>query len=211
MTQTDPNAEPNANPNPAPAADPNAAPVTPSEDLKPLTEAEIASMSTEEITAHAEKLEEQVKNRKQQTPDQIRENQVRRLQKVQERAFEKNDTTTAPEAKKEIAQADLLTLGKTDFELGSKEQQVLQWYVENGKVASYKEAMNHPAVKAELEAIKAEGNAAAVIDENDPDDVKLRTKKEAIANARATGEVPEDPELRKALVEDNISRMSALK
>lgn len=211
MTQQDPNADPNKVQDHAPAADPKPNPETPSEELKPLTDEEIASMTTEEITAHAEKFEEQVKNRKQQTPEQIRENQVRRLQKAQERTFEKNETTTAPEAKKEVAQADLLTLAKTDFELGSKEQQTLQWYVENGKVASYKEAMTHPAVMAELEAIKAEGNAAAVIDENDPDDVKLRTKKEAIANARATGEVPEDPEIRKALVEDNLSNMSALR
>jgi hypothetical protein len=212
MTQQDPNKNPNADPNKKPDQNPD----SPSADLKPLTEEEMASMTTEEITAHAEKLEAQIKGGKKQSPDQIRENQVRRALKAQERFFNKDSNTDsddddAPQGEKPVAQGDLLTLAKTGFELGSDKQKVLQWYVESGRVKTYAEALNHPAVKAELEAIDAESNAAAVIDENDPDDVKLRTKKEAIANARATGEVPEDPEIRKALVEDNLSNMSALR
>lgn len=217
MTQQDPNANPNDDQNKGgtpPAGDQK--PDLSSGDLKPLTDEQIASMTTEEITEHAEKFEAQVKARKQQTPDQIRDNQIIRLKKAQERTFESNDPNTVPKdqvkpAEKQVSQADILTLAKTDIELGSKEQQTLQWYVENGKVKSYAEALNHPAVKAELEAIKAESDATAVINENDPDDVKLRTKKEAVANARATGEIPEDPEIRKALVDDNLSRMSSLR
>jgi len=201
------------NPNTDQNADQNA---DSSNDLKQLTETELESMSTDEITAHAEKLEVQVKESNKQSPDQIRDNQVKRLQKAQEKAFNSESSNNAPEDKssetKQVAQGDLLTLSrKTEFELDSDEQKVLQWYVENGKVKNYAEALDHPAVKAELEALQADGNATAVIDENDPDDVKLRTKKEAIANARATGEVPEDPEIRKALVDDNLSNMSALR
>jgi len=186
-----------------------------SQDLKPLTDTEMESMSTEEITAYAEKLEGQVKEGKKQTPDEIRENQIKRAKKVQERMFSKDsnsNTDSSTSNKNEVSQGDLLTLSrKTEFELGSNEQQVLQWYVDNGRVKSYAEALDHPAVKAELEALLADSNAAAVIDENDPDDVKLRTKKEAIANARASGEVPEDPEIQKALVADNLGNMSSLR
>lgn len=189
-----------------------------SEDLKPLTDEEMESMSTEEITAHAEKLEAQVKDSKKQTPDEIRKNQIIRAKKAQEKAFAKADDSNTdpskPADKKEgeVAQGDLLTLSrKTEFELGSDEQKVLQWYVDNGKVKNYAEALDHPAVKAELEAITAESDATAVIDENDSDEVKLRTKKEAIAQAKATGEIPDDPQLKEAIVEDNISNMSALK
>lgn len=188
-----------------------------SNDLKPLTDEEMESMSTEEITAHAEKLEAQVKETKKQTPDEIRENQIKRAKKAQEKAFanrdnSNTDSSNSSEKKNEVAQADLLTLSrKTEFDLGSDQQKVLQWYVENGKVKNYAEALDHPAVKAELEAITAESNATAVIDENDSDEVKLRTKKEAIANAKATGEIPDDPEIQKAIVDDNLSNMSSLK
>lgn len=188
-----------------------------SNDLKPLTDEEMESMSTEEITAHAEKLEAQVKETKKQTPDEIRENQIKRAKKAQEKAFanrdnSNTDSSNSSEKKNEVAQADLLTLSrKTEFDLGSDQQKVLQWYVENGKVKNYAEALDHPAVKAELEAINAESNATAVIDENDSDEVKLRTKKEAIANAKATGEIPDDPEIQKAIVDDNLSNMSSLK
>lgn len=216
MTNKDQNQNPDNDQNSNPNADPNQNPDSSSNDLKPLTEEEMASMTTEEITAHAEKLEAQIKNGNKQTPDQIRENQMRRAMKAQEKLFANNNQpNNAPnkngEGNKEVAQADLLTLAKTDFDLGSDQQKVLQWYVETGKVASYKEALEHPAVKAELEALNAESNAAAVINENDSDDVKLRTKKEAIAHAKATGEIPDDPELKKAIVEDNLRNMSSLR
>lgn len=216
--QQDPNADPNQDPNSDPNADPNQDPGSTSEELKPLTDEEMESMSTEEITEHAEKLEAQVKDSKKQTPDEIRENQIKRAKKAQEKAFADRDNSNTdpsdPADKKsgEVAQGDLLTLSrKTEFELGSDEQKTLQWYVDNGKVKNYAEALDHPAVKAELEALTAESNATAVIDENDSDDVKLRTKKEAVANAKATGEVPDDPELQKAIVDDSLNNMSSLK
>jgi hypothetical protein len=213
----DPNQDPNTDPNQKPNQDPNQDPGS-SEELKPLTDAEMESMTTDEITAHAEKLEAQVKGSKKQTDDQIRQNQIIRAKKAQEKAFANSENSNTdpsqPADKKdgEVAQGDLLTLSrKTEFELGSDEQKTLQWYVENGKVKNYAEALEHPAVKAELEALQADSNATAVIDENDSDEVKLQTKKEAIANARASGEIPEDPELQKAIVDDNLSNMSSLK
>lgn len=186
--------------------------VEPSEEIKPLTDDELASMTTEEITAHAEKLEAQVKENKKQTPDQIRENQIARAKKAQEKAFSSTteaETTTVQ--KTEIAQADILTLAKQDFEIGSEEQQLLQTRVQQGVIKSYAEGLSHAGVKAELQAITEKKTAKTVIDENDDAETQLKTKKEAIAQARATGEIPEDPTLRKAVIDDNISNMSALK
>lgn len=194
-----------------PIADPKPADQT-STDLKPLTDAEMESMTTEEITAHAEKLEEQVKNAKKQTPDEIRANQIKRAKNAQEKVFN-NSTTTPSEVNKsgEIAQADILTLAKSDFELGSPEQILLQQRIDQGVIKTYAEGLQHVGVKAEIEAIQAKTSAKTVINENDDPETKLKTKKEAIAHARATGEVPEDPALRQALVEDNLSKMSSLK
>lgn len=183
-----------------------------STDLKPLTDAEMESMTTEEITAHAEKLEEQVKAAKKQTPDEIRANQIKRAKNAQEKVFNNSNTAPSEVSKSgEIAQADILTLAKSDFEIGSPEQILLQQRVDQGVIKTYAEGLQHVGVKAELDAIVAKNSAKTVIDENDSPETKLKTKKEAIAHARATGEVPEDPALRQALVEDNISNMSALK
>lgn len=186
-----------------------------SEELKPLTDEELATMTTEEITAHAEKLEAQAKENKKQTPDQIRENQVKRLKNAQEKAFQKNDQTTTQtpttEKKSEIAQADILTLAKQSFDLGSEEQTLLQKRVEQGVIASYAEGLSHAGVKAELAAIAEKKTAKTVIDENDDPETQLKTKKEAVAAAKASGEIPDDPELQKAIVEDNLSQMSSLK
>lgn len=212
----DPN---NQNPNPDDGSNPNPDDGSnPSDELKPLTDEEMADMTTEEITAHAEKLEAQIKDGKKQTPDQIRDNQIKRAKKAQERAFSKEDDTTTmpdnqPEAKSnEIAQADLLTLGRTEFEIGSEEQVLLQERIDQGVIKTYSEGLNeHVGVMAEIAKLTEAKTAAAVIDENDPDDVKLRTKKEAVANAKATGEIPDDPAIQEAIVEDNLSNMSALK
>lgn len=187
-----------------------------SEELKPLTDEEMESMTTEEITAHAEKLEAQVKESKKQTPDQIRENQIARAKKAQEKAFSKdNDQTTAPETKtekkSEIAQADILTLAKQDFDIGSEEQTLLQKRVEQGVIATYAEGLTNVGVKAELAAIAEKNTAKTVIDENDDPETQLKTKQEAVAAAKASGEYPDDPELQKAIVDDNLNNMSSLK
>ena len=204
----------NPTPNPAPESNPNPAPVV--EELKPLTEAEIASMTTEQITEHAEKLEAQVKAAKQQTPEQIRENQTKRLMNAQEKAFTPNPAPTAtPEAtpakSNDVAQGDILTLAKMGVDLGSDKQKLLQDRVNQGVIKTYAEGLTHVGVKAELDAIDSLNTAKTVIDENDDPETQLKTTKEVIAQARATGEIPEDPKLRKALAEDNLNNMSSLK
>lgn len=185
-----------------------------SEELKPLTDAEMEAMTTEEVTAHAEKFEAQNKESKKQTPEQIKSNQITRAKKAQEKATEvpNTESTKAAEAEKpkQIDQADILILAKQNLDIGSEEQILLQERVDQGMIASYAEGLTHVGVAAELAAITAKSTAKTVIDENDDPETQLRTKKEAIAHARTTGEVPEDPGMREALVEDNLSRMTSL-
>ncbi len=202
----------NPTPNPAPESTP-VVPVV--EDLKPLTEAELATMTTEEITAHAEKLEAKVKETAKQTPDQIRENQTKRVLKAQEKAFANPAPTTTPEAtpakSNEIAQGDILTLAQKNIELGSDKQKLLQERINQGVIKTYAEGLKHVGVSAELAAIDSLNSAKTVIDENDDPETQLKTKQEIIAQHRASGEVPEDPNLRKAIAEDNLNHMSSLK
>lgn len=183
-----------------------AAAASDSEELKPLTDEEMESMTTEEITAHAEKFEAQVKGLKKQTPEEIRQNQIIRAKKAQEKA---NSSTTAP-AEKQISTADVLTMAKNDIELGSDEQKLLQARIDQGVIKSYAEGLQHVGVSAELGAIKAKRTAETVIDENADADTQLKTKKEIVAQARTSGEIPEDKEGKAALVEDNLSRMTSL-
>lgn len=190
-----------------------AAAASTSEELKPLTDTEMESMTTEEITAHAEKFEAQAKCPKKQTPDEIRQNQMIRARKAQEKAAgltTATEETTAAEKPKDVSTADVLTMAKNDIELGSDEQKLLQSRIDQGVIKSYAEGLSHVGVSAELGAIKAKRTAESVIDENADAETQLKTKKEIVANARTSGEIPEDKEGKAALVEDNLSRMTSL-
>jgi len=101
-------------------------------------------------------------------------------------------------------------MAKNDIEIGSDEQKLLQARIDQGVIKSYAEGLQHVGVSAELGAIKAKRTAETVIDENADADTQLKTKKEIVAQARTSGEIPEDKEGKAALVEDNLSRMTSL-
>ena len=60
---------------------------------------------------------------------------------------------------------------------------------------------------AELEKIKTDSNAKAVLDENDSEDAKLATKNERVAHYKASGEVPSDKEQQKEIADANLEEM----
>lgn len=192
----------NPNPNPAPASD----------DQKPIEKPD-SEKTAEELAAEAEAIENEIKEKqKGQTPEQIKANQLRRLEKAREKRDALNnapDTTVNPQSPA-IAVEDLVTLEVQNLDKNSDKAKILQKYVAAGIVPNYKAALTHPGVLGEFKALEDAANAATVIDENDTA-ARLKTRKEAIAQARATGEVPEDPELKKAIVDDSLSRMSALR
>lgn len=195
-----------------PAADPNAAPAVdpkPNETASPTsTEKKDEDKTAEELAAEAEAIEAELKNKGKQTPEQIRENQLKRLQKAREKREALNNENHDDKSK--IAVEDLVTLEVQGIDKNSEKAKILKRYVDAGIVSNYKEALNHVGVKAELEVLNASTNAKTVVDENDTEENQVKTKKEVIASYRASGEVPEDPELRKALAEDNLSKMSSL-
>lgn len=163
--------------------------------------------TAEELKAEAEAIEAEIKEKKGDSKEEeIRANQLRRLQKAREK---RDSLNNEPEDNKkdEIAVEDLVTLEVKGIEKDSDEAKILQKYVKAGICSNYKEAMNHVGAKAELDALKESNDAKSIIDENDSEENQLKTKKEAVASYRQSGEVPEDPDIQKAIVEDNLKQM----
>lgn len=170
--------------------------------------------TAEELKAEAEAIEAEIKEKKGYSKDEeIRANQLRRLQKAREKLDSLNNEPAddKPKGKSdEIATEDLVELRVNNIDRDSDKAKILERYVKGGIVKNYKEALQHVGVKAEIEALEKATNAKTVVDENDTEENRLKTKKEIVAGYRASGEVPDDPELQKAIVEDNLSKMTQL-
>lgn len=171
--------------------------------------------SAEELKAEAEALEKENKelsgkddkDDKKDTPEEYRNNQLIRLQKAREK---KESLLAAKESDKkddDVDTRDLITLGKNDISEDSEKAKILAKYKKGGIIKSYAEGLENIAIKAEFDAIDAKTKAKSVIDENDTDEVKVKTTKEVINSYRNTGEVPNDPKLVKAIADDNLKNM----
>lgn len=176
-------------------------PEAPKAEDKPLEE-----KTAEEIKAEAEKLEAEIKELKEKgNADEYKNNQLIRLQKAQEKKAsllgQKVETTDGLDTR------DLITLSKLEISEDSEKAKILAKYKAGGIINSYAEGLTNIAIKAEFDAIDAKNTAKNVIDENDTDDVKIKTTKEIINNYRSSGEVPSDPKLQKAIAQDNLKQM----
>jgi hypothetical protein len=158
----------------------------------------------EELEAEAKSLEEQNKKLKEdKESDDIKFNQLRRLQK----AREKNQALSQkeePVVSHDIETRDLLTLSKTDIQEDSDEAKILKQYKDAGLIKSYAEGLEDVGIKAKIEALKAKNNAHAIIDENADEETKLVSRKEAIRRFQTTGEIPTDPKLLQELARENL-------
>ena len=170
-----------------------------------------AGKTAAEIEAEAKEAEEKLKAKKEEEglSDEEKEAKKKADQiKRRDKALSKlNDDGEESEASKKIATEDLVTLGVKEIDPESDTAKVLQRYKEAGFIKNYQEGLNHPGVKAELEAIKADKDAKSVIDENDSEDAKLATRKERVANYKASGEVPSDVEQQKEIADANLEEM----
>jgi len=172
--------------------------------------------TVDELKAEAEAAEAALKAAKDakggETEEEIKANYLRRAEKAREKLAKLGNEDGKPttEARKDgdIDTRDLITLGKHDIAEDSEEAKILAKYKAGGIIESYAKGLEHPGVKAELEALKAKSNAQTVANENDSDEVRLKTKKEAVNAYRASGEVPTDPEIQKAIVDDNLKQMN---
>lgn len=166
--------------------------------------------TVEELKAEAEAAEAEYKaKRGSETEEEIRQNQIRRRDKARAKAADLaagRDGDEAPKSQ-DLATRDLITLGKADIAEESDKAKILAKYKAGGIISSYAEGLDHPAIKAEFAELDSKNNAKTVIDENDSPENRLKTKKEIVDGYKKTGEVPEDPELQKAIAESNLADM----
>lgn len=172
--------------------------------------------TADELKAEAEAVEAEIKAIQDEKKDEeLASNQARRLEKAKEKLAKikadkgKIDEEVEQPAPKneEIETRDLITLGKHDIAEDSEKAKILNKYKKGGLIKNFAEGLTHPGVKAEFDALDAKGKAKSVINENDSDDVKLKTKQEVIANYKASGEVPKDPKLQKEIADSNLKEM----
>lgn len=185
-----------------PVADPN--PIVDPNPVPPVAK------TADEIEAEAKVLEAELAELEGKTPpavapeDKKLADQTKRKQIAQDKIDAiKNSKGDVPEISIDDRDAMLLEGIKPN----SDKAKILLSYVNAGKCANIDEALKHVGAKAEIEALEAVDNAKHVIDENDTEEVQLKTKKEAVAAYKKSGEFPDDPEMRKAITESNLADM----
>lgn len=164
--------------------------------------------TVEELKAEAEAAEAEYKaKRGDQTEEEIRQNMIRRRDKAKGKAADLENGDPITKAKDDLDVRDIVTLGKADIAEDSDKAKILARYKAGGLIKSYAEGLEHAGVKAEFDALDAKNNAKTVVDENDTPENRLKTKKEIVEGYKKSGEVPNDPELRKAIAESNLESM----
>lgn len=180
----------------------------PETPVVPPVETPVVQKTAEELKAEAEVLEAEIKALKEEKEKgEIIDNYTRRVEKAKEKVAELRGETVAAPTGEQIDTRDLITLGKQDIAEDSEKAKILNKYKKAGLITSYAEGLGNVAIVAEFAAIDAKNNATAVIDENSSDETVLKTKKEIVQGYKQSGKVPEDPKMRKAIADSNLSEM----
>lgn len=159
----------------------------------------------EELKAEAEEAEIKAKESKNvETDEQKRQNMIIRRDKA---LGNKEPKVDAPKDSDGLDTRDLITLGKHDIAENSEKAKILEKYKKGGLIKTYSDGLENLGVKAEFDAVDAKNKAKNVIDENDTDDVKVKTTKEIVNAYRNNGTVPTDKKAIKAIAEDNLKQM----
>jgi hypothetical protein len=160
----------------------------------------------EELKAEAEAAEIKAKELKEnETEEEKRQNMIIRRNKALGKT-EKSDLKVETKSD-DLDTRDLITLGKHDISENSEKAKVLEKYKKGGIIKDYAEGLNHLGIKAEFDALDAKTSAKNVIDENDTDEVKVKTTKEIVNSYRNNGTVPTDKKAIKAIADDNLKQM----
>lgn len=181
----------------------------PVETIEEVIEKKDDEKTVEELEAEAKALEEENKKLKaEKETNEIRQNQLRRLEKAKEKNQSlKQIQETVVEKSNDVDVRDLLTLSKLDIQEDSDKAKILKRYKDAGLIASYAEGLDSVGIKAEFDAIDAKNTAQTIIDENADDETALMTKKEIIKRYQTTGEVPNDPKLQEVIAQENLKNM----
>lgn len=164
----------------------------------------------EELKALAEAKEAELKEiKKVQEADEIRQNYLRRIEKVESKLAKAtetlNPTQTEVKTESSLAIEDILDLRDAGIDRTSEKAEAVQRYIQSGLVKNAREALEHPGVKGEFEAIEAKNRVATTIDENDNDEVVAQSKREIVENYRAGNDVsPEDRKAIELIAADNV-------
>lgn len=182
------------------------------EEVKVEEKVETKTKTAEELKAEAEAVEAEIKAiQEEKKDDELASNQARRLEKARAKLLklktEREEVDDGEPPVEDIKTRDLITLAKHDIAEDSEKAKILTKYKRGGLIKSYAEGLTHPGVQAEFNALDAKSKAKSVINENDSDDVKLKTEQEVINQYKASGEVPDDPKLRKKIAEANLKSM----
>lgn len=161
----------------------------------------------EELKAEAEVAEIKAKESKKDevTDEEKRQNMIIRRNKALEKSKPADDLEK--DKSDNLDTRDLITLGKHDIAENSEKAKILEKYKKGGLIKNYSEGLENLGIKAEFDAVDAKNKAKNVIDENDTDDVKVKTTKEIIHAYRNNGTVPTDKKAIKAIAEDNLKQM----
>lgn len=158
----------------------------------------------EELKAEAEAAEIKAKESKNvETDEQKRQNMIIRRNK----ALGIEPKVDAPKDENGVDTRDLITLGKHDIAENSEKAKILEKYKKGGLIKTYADGLENLGVKAEFDALDAKNSAKTVIDENDTDEVKVKTTKEIVNSYRNSGTVPSDKKAIKAIADDNLKQM----
>ena len=180
-------------------------------DQKP-TEKPDSEKTVEELKAEAEAAEAAYKaKRGSESEEELRQNQIRRRDRFKGKTADleagNDDDEQRGRKTDDLDPRDIFALGKAEIPEDSEKAKILAKYKTGGIIKSYAEGLDHPAIKAEFAELDSKNNAKTVIDENDSPEARLKTKKEVVDSYKKSGEVPEDPELRKAIAESNLEDM----
>lgn len=178
---------------------------------EPKVEKKDSEKTYEELKAEAEEAEAKAKESKNnETEEQKRQNMIIRRNKALGITSEPKVETPNNNVD-DVDTRDLITLGKNDIAENSEKAKVLEKYKKGGLIKNYAEGLENLGVKAEFDAIDAKNKAKNVIDENDTDEIKVKTTKEIVNSYRNSGVVPTDKKAIKAIAEDNLKQMGIKK
>lgn len=163
----------------------------------------------DELKAEAEAAERLAKESKNvDKEDELKKNMIIRRDKALAKAGSQSVVAKSEPKEDTLDVRDLLALDKAGIPEDSEKAKVLESYRKAGFIKNYAEGMLDSAIKAKFAEIDANLAAKTVIDENFSDDETMRTKKEVVIEYRKKGEIPNDPQLRDVIVQDNLKRMN---
>lgn len=181
----------------------------PEAEVTPVVEKPLEEMTAEEIEAKAKAIENENKTLKEsRSTDEIKQNQMIRLNKALAKNGELKGEQQQPEKLAQFDVEDLLTLRLNNIPKDSDKAKILEKYKNGGLVDTYENALTHPGVMAELAAIDAKNTAETVIDESDKNsEGYTKTKKEVLHQYQNQGVIPKDPKLQEIIATDNLKAM----